>query len=149
MEPAFVLSSLEELRDFDQSPLRPHPRAEDRLVAGVDVADIELCGKLSGRAAGDEPAPLRKHGDTLFKHLAADMLEDNIDALLVRHPPDLLGEIDVAIVDQFVRSELFPSPQFFVRSGRGDNPRSEEHTSDTGLVLAGGGRTDGDVDGRR
>ena len=60
-----------------------------------------------GRAASHQPSSSRKRGEAFCPTVAANAIEDNIDAALAGQIPHLLGEIGVAEIDPMFGAERF------------------------------------------
>ena len=83
-----------------------HRRSEDREELEEDQADVDCCVAAGGRAAGDQPATASEGTERALERLAADVLEDDVDAALAGEAADLLGEVDFAVEDRLVGAEL-------------------------------------------
>jgi hypothetical protein len=70
---------------------------------------VQRRGRSRSRAAGDEAAAGLQHQKRAVERIRADMLENDVDALLLGDLPDLVLEAVVTVVDKVIRAER-PGP---------------------------------------
>src|SRR4051794_34274893 len=80
-----------------------HRRAEDGEELEEDQADVERGVAAGGGAAGDQAPAARQDLERLLEGLAADVLENDVDAALAGQPPHLGGEVELAVEDRLLR----------------------------------------------
>jgi hypothetical protein len=101
--------------------LAAHRRAQDLDLAEEDVAQIDRRGEAGGRAAGDDPAAVAHRADRLLEHLAADVLDHDIDAALAGERARHLGEVGAAVVDRDVGAQPARRRELVVAADRRDH----------------------------
>src|SRR5882762_6215497 len=101
MEPA----SLDELHDLVQLGQTSHRRAEDGEQLEEDQAEVDGDVAAAGGAAGDEAAAFGERAQGTLEGLAADVLDDDVDAALLRKTAHVIEKIDFGVEDHLVRAE--------------------------------------------
>src|SRR5207302_976963 len=93
------LALLDEAQDAEEIALRAHRRAEDLDLAEEHVTQIHLGREAGRRAARHDAAAPRRREDALREDLAADVLDDGVDAALVGETLALGDEVLLRVVD--------------------------------------------------
>jgi hypothetical protein len=107
-----------------QIRLAAHRRAEHLDLAKEDVAQIDVRVKPRRRAARDDPPAVLHRANALLEHVAADVLDHEVDAALLRQPARLRHEVPARVVDHLVRAELLRACELLVGPGGRDHARA-------------------------
>src|SRR5262249_29776054 len=114
----------------------------DRLVAGAEGAHVDRFLVATGAAHGDAAAAISEARDTPLQDLAADRVDDEIDARAARQVANDIDPIGARVVDAFVHAEVVQRLETNVaRRGRVHNcsgparelDRGDAHTAGAGL----------------
>ena len=81
-------------------------RADHALLAAEERDDVERDDLARVAAADHEAAVLRERVEAILEELAADVLEDEVDAAAVRQPHHFLDDVLRLVVDPVVHPEL-------------------------------------------
>src|SRR5581483_2082796 len=99
-------------------------RAEDAQVVPEDPAEIggRVCARR--RAASDDAPALGERGETLVPTLAADAVDNDVDATLFRERARFLGEIALRIIDAVVGAPILCQRELLLGRGRYNDVRA-------------------------
>src|SRR5262249_30046933 len=122
-------------REYSINPRLHHPSAQERhhhfkivfggvvraddlqlLMEDVIHRDFAIVGFRS--ADGHDPATAREAADRFFQKIAADVLDYEVDTAFLGPLENLVDEVDVPVVDNFVGAELLGALELPVRARR-------------------------------
>jgi hypothetical protein len=141
------LSTLHELQQMTKLCLRSHGRTEDREALEEHGATGDAGRGLAGGATQDDPTGPGQRRETPLEDLAADVVEDDFDALALGDLADARGEVFAVIVDGVGRAELASHLELVVSAGGDDDVASSDQRCDldAGTGDSGAGSVNQDI----
>ena len=108
--------------------LRPRvdERADHLLLPAEERDDVERDDLAGVGAADDQAAVLRQRVETLLEQLAADVLEDEVDAAAAGQPHHLRDDVLRPVVDPVIEAELGGARELLVGARVADHGRAGE-----------------------
>src|SRR5438105_3723300 len=120
-----------------------HRCSDDLELAKENLPKIGLRRKTRRRAACEQAAPTACRAQAADPGVCADVIDDNIDAALVRQVTDFPVELLRLVIDEEVRAKLSRSLELFIAAGRRENPATHHlRNLNRGRSNAGSGTED-------
>src|SRR3954469_5872825 len=95
--------------------------AGDRQAPAHHRVDIELGARAAQIGDEDEPAFFRDALQLAWHVVAADHVEDHVDAFAAGDVTDFGGPVLRLVVERALGAELYAGGDFFIAAGRGEN----------------------------
>jgi len=129
--PDFIHDGLEaalsdEFQERAEFILRSHVGTEDGELAGEEEAEVDLRVIAGGTTASHKAAADGKAFHAFVPGGCANVLEDDVHAVIVGDAANFLGDGHDAVMNDFVSADVLGFFEFFVAASSGDDMSAEE-----------------------